>query len=249
VAPIPDRVFALKQAVTAHQPHVLHFYCHGSATSGVPQVQLATIPDWENDKASLIVTLEALAGFPALATTWLVTLNCCQGGKAANDLQSMAHTLVAGGVPAAIGMVEAIDAADAHEFASVFYPALLTHLHEALAKSKEEQKSVEFEWAPALHPPRTALRDRHGDPLDNRVWTLPVLYVRPEPFGLRYVEPAAHHETLDPETQARVDAVSGALRALPPGTPDAARNELLKILADVPARFRPAPDGTPSVED
>ena len=38
----------------------------------------------------------------------------------------MAHALVAGGVPAAVGMIEAIDAADAHEFASVFYPALLS---------------------------------------------------------------------------------------------------------------------------
>ena len=71
VGPIPDRVFALGDALTAHQPHLLHFYCHGSAMSGVPQVQLATITDWDDDKASgsLIVKLEELAGFPALSAT------------------------------------------------------------------------------------------------------------------------------------------------------------------------------------
>jgi hypothetical protein len=49
---------------------------------------------------------------------------------------------------------------------------------------------------------------------------------------------------LDPLTKARVDAVAGALRALPPGTPDTARIELLNILADVPAELRPALDGS-----
>lgn len=248
VAPIPDRVFALDQALTAHKPHILHFYCHGSTTSGVPRVQLATITDWDTDKmaGSLIVKLEELAGFPALKATWLVTLNCCEGGKAANDLHSVAHTLVAGGIPAAVGMTEPINAADAHEFASVFYPALLVHLNAALTESKKSQKSVEFEWAPALYPPRTALRDRHGDPLKHRVWTLPVLYVRPEPFSLRYVGPAAWASIIDPVNKARVDAVAGALRALPPGTPDAVRMGLLDIVADVKPEFRPALDGSVS---
>jgi hypothetical protein len=243
--PIPDRVFAIDQALTKHRPHVLHFYCHGSTNAGVPQVQLATITDWDNERpnGSLVLKLEELAGFPALSSTWLVTLNCCEGGKAANDLHSMAHTLVAGGVPAAVGMSEPIDAADAHEFASVFYPALLSHLNAALTDSRTSQQTVEFEWAPALHPPRTALRDRHGNPVDNRTWTLPVLYVRPEPFGVRFA-PAAAPMMLDPLTKARVDAVAGALRALPPGTPDTARIELLNILADVPAELRPALDGS-----
>jgi hypothetical protein len=246
VQPIPDRVVALGLALAEHRPHVLHFYCHGSTGSGVAQVQLATIPDWDNDKTtgSLVVKLEELSGFPALEATWLITLNCCEGGKAQSDLHSMAHTLVAGGVPAAIGMSEPIDAADAHEFASVFYPELLSQLQAALERSRDANTSVEFEWAPALHSPRTALRDRHGDALQHRVWTLPVLYVRPEPFGLRFVAPVAPGVTLDPETQTRVMAIAGALRAMPPRTPEAARQGLLDLLADVPVAFRPALDGS-----
>jgi hypothetical protein len=239
--PIPDRVVDLDSAMNAWKPHILHIYSHGSTASGVPLVQLATITDWDTDAASgsLIVTLDALAGFEALASAWLVTLNCCEGGRAEADLHSMAHSLVAGGLPAAIGMSEPIDAADAHEFAQVFYPILLRHVRTALAQSQASGTSVEFEWAPALHGPRTALRDRHGD-ANNRTWTLPVLYVRPETFELR-VAPAA---AADPVMRARIDAVAGALRALPPDAPALAREQLLAILADVPAALRPSLDGT-----
>jgi CHAT domain-containing protein len=256
--PVPARVADLDEALTEFQPHILHFYGHGSTSAGVPQLQLAIITDWDDDAkttGSLIVKLEELVGFPALADVWLVTLNCCVGAKAANDLHSMAHRIVAGGVPAAVGMTEPIDATDAHEFASVFYPTLFAHLHEALNAAKAAGKAVEFEWAPALHPARTALRDLHGEPTAHRIWTLPVLYVRPEPFEIRFVKqdggppaPGAPPPPLsvvdDPIVKARINAVAGALRALPPDTPAAARVELLALLNDVPEPFRPALDGT-----
>ncbi|MEK6374290.1 MAG: CHAT domain-containing protein [Acidobacteriota bacterium] len=259
VMPIPDRIASLDAALAEHQPHILHFYSHGSASSGVSQLHLATIPDWDDDDrttGSLILTLDELSNFPALVNAWLVTLNCCEGGKAANDLHSMAHRLVAGGVPAAIGMIEPINAGDAHEFAGVFYPALLASLRMALAQAQATGNRVEFEWAPALHLPRTALRDRHGgDAVADRAWTLPVLYVRPEPFELRYldqavvatppgVQPPPAPVVLDPAAKERIEVVAGFLRALPPDTPLDARVALLAILNDVPTEFRPALDGT-----
>jgi hypothetical protein len=116
VAAIPTTVADLERCLTAYNPHIVHFYCHGTTAAGVPQLQLAVITDWDDDQktsGSLIVKLDELINFPAILNTWLVTLNCCVGARASNDLHSMAHRIVAGGVPAAIGMTEPIDATDA----------------------------------------------------------------------------------------------------------------------------------------
>jgi hypothetical protein len=260
VAAIPTTVADMEDKLTAYEPHIVHFYCHGSTAAGVSQLQLAVITDWDDDQknsGSLVVKLQELINFPALLNTWLVTLNCCVGARSSNDLHSMAHRIVAGGVPAAIGMTAPIDATDAHEFASHFYPSLFAHLGDAIAAAKGNaanwnDNGVEFEWAPALHPARTVLRDLHGEPQAHRVWTLPVLYVRPEPFALRYralgaqPAPGALQPTtvLDPVMQTRVDAVAGALRTLSPDAPLDARIELLALLNNVPEQFRPALDGT-----
>jgi hypothetical protein len=246
--PVPTRVADLSAALAKFSPHVLHFYCHGSATAGVPQLQLATITDWDDDKkeiGSFIVKVDELIGFPALASTWLVTLNCCEGARAADDLHSMAHRIVAGGVPAAVGMSEPIDASDAHEFASMFYPTLFADLRKALDAARHNGGTSEFEWAPSLHPARTVLRDTHAEGDANRAWTLPVLYVRPEPFELRVpTKPAAAAAFRYTDHEKRIEAVAGILRTQPAETPPEVRAEILALLNDVPEEFRPRLDGT-----
>jgi hypothetical protein len=257
---VPDRVITLGKLLERHRPQIIHFYSHGSVSSGISQLHLATIADWDEDAkgaGSLMVTLDALLGFPEVHEAWLVTLNCCEGGKAANDLHSMAHQLVAKGVPAAIGMLEPVNAPDAHEFVEFFYPELLKNLGKAIGQAKASGKGVEFEWAPALHPPRSALSERHKPPEDHRAWTFPVLYVRTEPFAIRYAGPAAPPAPdiavqpapppvvpMDPTMKVRIETVAGTLRTLPPGTPKEVRTGILALLNDVPPELRPNLDGT-----
>jgi hypothetical protein len=145
----------------------------------------------------------------------------------------MAHSLVASGIPAAIGSLEPIDAADAHDFSTYFYPTIFSNLRKILADNPDG-KSSELEWAEALRSPRTGLCERHNnDPGNYRQWTLPVLYVRPEPFYVKRAAVGIDSEDLR-LMKIRAETVAGALRALPPDTPEEVRTQLLALLKDFP---------------
>jgi hypothetical protein len=256
VKPVPDRTSALEGAIEDFAPHILHFFCHGSASLGVAQLEVATALDWMTtgkDTGSLGLGVDALSRIPAMKQVWLVTLNCCEGGKAANNLHSMAHALVSYGIPAAVGMLEPINADDAHEFCEGFYQAIFRKLDTVL-DGVAVGKSAEVEWAEALRLPRGNLRENHAnDPINHREWALPVLYVRPEVFYVRKLEElhlqtgvvgGVAPEPVSPDVRKRIEVVAGALRALPPDSPEEARQQLLlEVLADVPESLRPDSSG------
>jgi hypothetical protein len=178
-------------ALNTFDPHILHFFCHGSTNNGA-HLQLATRADWDGEKesGSIAIGKDELAPFcKKERNIWLVTLNCCQGAAAAEDTYSLARSLVTKGFPAVIGMREVIATQDAHLFCRAFYSAVLQEIE--LCK-KTGQDIIEVEWAKALHLPRTELCDQHNSSLPRpqaaatfREWTLPVIYVRPERFKLR----------------------------------------------------------------
>lgn len=230
-------------AVDSFKPHILHFFCHGSANFGKPQLELATIADRDLGTSSVVLGIKQLTGFPALRDVWLVTLNCCEGGKAASDLHSMAHRLVAAGVPAAVGMLEPIDAGDAHAFCGAFYTAALRTVRRFL-QDTPEGGTGEIEWAEALHPPRFLLSGSGPGPVNSPEWTLPVLYVRPERFQVKRGAPAAALSPQILETMKRqAEAVAATLRGLPPDTPPEVRDQILALLAGIPPELRPDRNG------
>lgn len=230
---------AIEEALDAFAPHILHFYCHGSANVGKPQLELAKITDHDLGKSSVILGISKLAGFPALRNVWLVTLNCCEGGKAAANLHSMAHQLVANVVPAAVGMLEPIDAGDAHKFCGAFYTAVFRAVREI--ENSPAPGNGEIEWVETLHPPRSLLAQPDPGPLSRVEWTLPVLYVRPERFEVK-LEALPAPELLQ-SMRLRAEAIATVLRGMAATTPDEVRDDILATLADLPPSLRPDRNG------
>jgi len=240
-----DNPAGIEAAIDDFKPHILHFFCHGSASVGRPQLELAKITDHDLGKSSVILGIKQLAGFQALSHVWLVTLNCCEGGKSVADLHSMAHQLVVNVVPAAIGMLEPIDAGDAHRFCGAFYAAVFRMVRQFVEDSPPEE--TEIEWAETLHSSRTLLSQSDPGPVSRVEWTLPVLYVRRDRFEVTLKAPPSPEVQQSLKLQAeeqqamklRAESIATVLRGLAPDTPAELRDEILATLNDLPLALRP----------
>ncbi|MEZ5875566.1 MAG: CHAT domain-containing protein [Hyphomicrobiales bacterium] len=241
VAPVPDRTQDFARKLSEFGPHIMHFFCHGSASHNVPRLEVATILDWMDGAktGSLKLSVEALQAMPALAKVWLVVLNCCESSRAVENSHSMAYSLVTNVVQAAIGTLEPFDVADAHELAAGLYEPLLQRLADILAVPGQEN-FVELEWATALRGARHGLSERHGsDPHNHRQWALPVLYTRKAPFWLRVAREIAIPPAQVAAWKRRAEVVAGELRALPPSTSKEVRSVVLGVIEDVPSWLKP----------
>jgi len=241
VEPIPDRSTQIEVAITDFKPHILHFLCHGSGAHESYQLELATLLNWDggDELESLRLGVNDLSSNMAVAEgVWLATLNCCEGGRATDQIHSMAHQLVANGIPAAIGALEPIDASDANEFCKGLYPSIFAKIFTSL-QNAAQGTTTELEWVDALRDPRTNIKENHdNDPESNRQWALPVLYVRPQELLITNMDP------LDPISRQRIQDATDLLKTLPPDTPVEARNRILEqFLAGIPEEFRPDKDG------
>lgn len=241
VIPVPDRSAEFEGKLNDFEPHILHFFCHGSSSHGVPRLEVATILDWDMGKTtgSLKLSVDSLQSISAMQDVWLIVLNCCESGRAEESTHSMAHTLVANVVPAAVGTLESFDVSDAHELCLGFYPLLFEELTKVL-QHPNNGDLVELEWATALRGARRGLSEKHeNDPSNNREWALPVLYARPEPWLVRVQGGAGHSPDELRVWQQRAEVVAGYLKALPPDVDDEVRMATLAILDDVPDWLKP----------
>jgi hypothetical protein len=244
-------------------PHLLHLFCHGvSQGVGTKFLSLATIPDWLNHAVAgtdppqpLILTAEHFANLPV----WLVTLNCCEGGKPPVGGRSFAYDLVADeGIPAAIGVLEEFQQTDAHVLSERLYPEILKLMDEVARSAPGTTR--EISWPAVLAICRQVLSttptgtDRDID----RRWALPVLYVSQPtfhvmndgaagaPFGFAPVpvdDGDAGPPKVDLSMIKRIQEVAGFLKANPQ-MPKALRQKIIDdILGDVPEEFRPDTSG------
>ncbi len=261
---MPPDIIAMRDTVGVFKPHLLHLFCHGSAGSGEvdsPFLDLAVKEDWEALELSKI-TGEPLAGVSEsvilkideliewyetkeVPPTWLVTLNCCQGGTpvevngnadgGSDALYSMAYRLVAKAkLPGVAAMQESVSPLDAHVFCQRFYPAVFKLLSQALQHPDEHGNAV-IDWAPALVDPRKVLKAKRQG---GRQWTLPVLYA---PMNRLMVNPKVPPPTPEvAETFTKIRELADMLKRLPPTTPEGFRQELIdEFLHDVPVKRRP----------
>jgi hypothetical protein len=238
----------LVQDICAWKPEILHFFCHGISDETDQWLELATALDYKTPATkagSVKVRVAQLTDLTSvLPDPWLLTLNCCSSGQAAEELQSMAHQVVSAGFPAAVAMLEPVAAGDAYEFTRSFYASLF----EALRRVELElakQDRVTFEWVEPMYSARAALSDLHaGDPKNCREWALPVLYVRGiEPFFFTRPAPAAVFDTSDAKTKASV--VAQWLVSVRDQMPEDQRRAIMQtVLAGVPASLWPNVDGT-----
>jgi hypothetical protein len=173
----------LKSAL--REAHLVHVFCHGIGASGLgkPFLQVSTFPSWFTDEEHVILETNDL--LPELKTTWLVTLNCCDGADGSDGANSFAFSLVGGGVPAVVAMRRPITVDDSTIFSNAHYRAVLKALTEAV------EHGSPLEWAHTL----TESRRRLCDDRDNlppsaaaekfTQWSLPVLYLRAEEFNVK----------------------------------------------------------------
>lgn len=235
------------QEITEWQPNIVHFFCHGYSGMAGQALELATNTDYQTGATTGSVriaarNLEDLG--QNLANPWLMTLNCCSGAEAASDLQSMAHAVVASGFPAAVGMLEPVDATDAHEFTRAFYSTLFSQLRQ-VRTALQGKARVPFEWAGAMYDARSAICQLHQhDAPSAREWALPVLYVRGmDP--LNFENPPADSEMVASGYRLRARTLAEWLRG--PGATMTAeqRREIMKVtLHDIPPAYWPNDDGT-----
>jgi hypothetical protein len=235
--PMPATAVELERVLKAWPPHVVHFFCHGSVGFGEHYLELATVVEHEQDAASgsVLLNVDELSSSGSFDDAWVVVLNCCEGGRPAGGLHSMAFRVVArGGVPAAFGMQEPVAAGDANAFSENLYPELLDALRVAI-QSPEGAAPVVVNLTSAIGPPRRALRDLHRNAPQNFVrWSLPVLYLHDQPLQVH--RPTGGRSAAEAaELRTRAETVAGFLRAFPPDTPETLRTLVLAELDRAPA--------------
>ena len=240
----PTRVI---QDIRDWQPNVVHVFCHGRSDATGQGIELANGVDYANGATtgSVRISVDQLESLGAsLNNPWLLVLNCCSGGQAATNLQSIAYRVVSNGFPAAVAMLEPVDAGDAHEFARAFYRSLFASLARA-AQALRQAARVPFEWSEAMVDARTAISEQHDSDANNaREWTLPVLYVRGiEPFTFDRPPPGTEADTAVFRAKART--VAEWLQAVGQQNDETVRQTIMaSALEDVPKAFWPKVDGT-----
>ncbi len=250
VAGIPHAFEELRRHIEEFRPQILHLYGHGGIASGLRRLEFASISDWDANQAdgSVRYALEELAEAAATSGVWLVVLNACRTGATTPDSYAFASDLVARGIPAAVGMRNAVECDDAHIFCRAFYDDLLRRLSKVVA-SAADKRHVGFEWADILGAARRTLRDTHGaDPATSHEWTLPVLYTRRDVFRVLVSTPelpadAARELIGQAHTLAAFEAL--AKQSLPPGLLEAARDQTEQAFAKLATSTDPSQDGSP----
>ena len=215
-----------------------------------------------NRPGSVVLDTDTLAGMGALRDAWLVVLNCCEGAQGDVEIESMAERLVAQTGTRAIGMLEPVASGEASRFSAALYPELF-RIFDSVLRMPPGALPQYVDLTPALSVPRRALRELNPPLRPGARWTLPVLYqdlqllqvVRgagaagngaavpaampavPGPAaGAAAVAPAAAVSADDWRVlRAKAETVAGLLAALPPDTPDSARERMLALLDEAPA--------------
>jgi len=205
--------------------------------AGGGQLHLAVGTDWEHIppvNSSITIKLQDLLTRPGIKSVWLLVLNACAGAKSTNTTHSLARQAVSCGMPAVLGMMEEIDVNISNSFCRLFYSGLMRLLNQILT-DKNRGTRVEIEWCQILPEVREELLKEVGA---GRQWTHPVLYVGMQPFRVMI---SPHETELDSLNEQRLQAIAVAeiLQGLPPTTPDAARDEILNIVKDLPPEMRP----------
>lgn len=251
---VPGTVALLQARIQLMNPHVLHFFCHGSAAGG-GQLQIA----FANDRvagspvSSLIMDSNDVrrCSTPGKPPIWLAVLNCCSSAQSEDGpadvtgrrLSSLGLQLLQDGAfNAVIGMREPVLDADAACFTGAFYGALLSELQNRVAQGR----SGPLLWPALVVPARQEIARRAGNALArtaaaDKAWTLPVVFVQDAPFDLPVrVQPApvaagepAGILPVDPQRSARlqIDLLRGILSQLSPDAPASLRAEIEATIA------------------
>ncbi|MET9296044.1 CHAT domain-containing protein [Streptomyces sp. NPDC003077] len=221
VGSIPLHQEDLVGVVEEFEPHILHFFCHGSVDQG-PHIELATTSDWDGWGTRSSLHLEAaniIELTPVDGRPWLTVLNCCSGAAPGQGYGPLARKLVTdGGFPAVIGRREPIAVEEAQELTRSLYRELFVSLRErGLGGIRPE----DVDWFEPLRRTRRLLLRPHSvartpsnAAATSKEWSRPVLYL---PHGTLYGGAANGHprsdEPMADDRRMELDVLLGLLRA------------------------------------
>lgn len=263
---IPAASADFETLIRGYAPHILHFFCHGQVGGNGPDaLEFATVNDWaiDSEMGHGLVGIDRLGRALTNGATWLVVLNCCQGGASRPGAQSMASTLVSGkACAAAVGMIQPIDAAEATLVTAAFHTALFDTVLRDLSRPPA---SGTIDFTPAI----AAAHQRFYDyclqaaaqlPGSFGRWVMPVLYLAGESMQF-YVPPrsapapkvpaasptvapggSGSAPMMDQAHRDRLAIYARTLRSLPMDTPMKVRDQILALCGTAPAipmEFRP----------
>jgi hypothetical protein len=237
-------------AIKRWQPNIVHFFCHGRGGDNEQQIELATATDFADPAVttgSVTLNRDQLEKLGAtLDNPWLIVLNCCEGAQASSDSMSLAHHVVSNAFPAALAMLEPVDATDAHEFTRAIYESLLSELN-TVKQAMKAGTTYSFEWAAITHAARDAINSLHqGKAMAQREWALPALYVRGmRPMEFRFVDDTS--DEVIAKQKSALDAMAEWLRSVSGSlAEDRRRSALEKAMtaAGVPKELWPSVDGS-----
>lgn len=193
--PVPHDVGGLQEAIRQFQPHILHFFCHGTADGG-GQLRIAIGNDILTGSPTSSIVMEVgdlRACAPSVGDpAWLVLLNCCEVGNAGSpELSSLALRLLQQGVfGAVIGMREPVLDTDAARFTKAFYQGVLADVQQRIAGTR----TGPLRWPGLAVAGRIAVARHDAMSLSaaaalHKGWTLPVVFVAFGDFSLTVRQP------------------------------------------------------------
>lgn len=232
---VPTELSDLIGSLKSFEPHVLHFFTHGSAKYG-GYLEVARLATLRVDAEPHFLNAKEIV--PLCGSAVLAVLNACEGAQPVTRTNSLSYQLVKDGVPAAIGMREAVDSQDAHLFCGQVYPQFLRCLVDQLTAYEER----DLDLMPTMRSSRSRLCARHGGPADvaarrHKEWTLPALYVRPEPLRVELI-PTSINPAETEYLVAMLKTLRSQRTALHPDTPQSMTARLDSAIAELRSRLR-----------
>lgn len=240
----------LLDGINAANPHILHFFCHGSSEYG-SYLEVATPSDWTVAQAypqtpgSILLEHRDFEPPDIRKSVFLVTLNACESAQGNAEMNSLARSLIDVGIPVVIAMREPISTEVANLVTEEVYQSLFERIGELLAQPAPGDGTPfrgTIEWAGLLQKARhrivveCARRISAGaDPRppswwarEIKEWTLPTLYMRNTQLQLLRVGPADREQ----ETRmAELNTLKKYLATLHVDTPLAVRQQLVLRIA------------------
>lgn len=222
---LPDAPADLQRRITAFAPHVLHFFCHGSADDGGHLI-LSPAADHASGSSDdpLIIEDGQLTGMapPTVDPPWLLVLNCCEGAVGTAGQESLGARLVQRGpFPVVVAMREPVLSQDATRFTGAFYDRLLPEIGDRVRGTA----AGPWNWPDLLVSARREVARTAGSALSaaartHRAWTLPVMYVSRPDFQVPMGVPGPRADRLE------LDLLRGLLPTLPADSPPALLQEI-----------------------
>jgi hypothetical protein len=226
---LQDRPDSLIKRIASFGTQVLYVFAHGVPGSD-DCLQMTTRGAVLSERGREPNMYVSAAHFrPLRKQLWIAVFNACNAAAPDEMGNSLAFSLVADGLPAAIGMREEVSSEAAEAFCETFFDSALRHLSEQAAASGR----LELDWGSIMNEMRLnlciGLHQQKSAAGLNKEWTLPVLYLPPWSVPIRPAEELTPDASIAEAVrdQTEVEELKYQIERLPHDVP-ADRREIIE---------------------